>query len=339
MLSRVAESIFWMSRYIERAENVARFIDVNLHLSLDLGPDLERQWDPLIYTTGDQEFFHKRFGAATQENVIQFLTFDSENPNSVLSCLQTARENARTVREMVSSQMWEELNKFYLMVRCATPAQVLASPFDFFAQIKLGGYLLEGVTQSTMSHGEAWHFRRLGQYLERGDKTSRILDVKYYWLLPSTAEVGTPLDTIQWAALLKSTNALEMYRKQHGRITPAQVAEFLILERHFPRAVRFCLTAAEQSLLAITGGSIGYFQNPAEQRLGRLRSEFDYTHLDEIIGEGLHEFIDRFQSNLNAAGGAIHDTFFATRREAESRSGGPASQSQQQSSTTSSVAP
>ena len=317
MLSRVAESIFWMSRYVERAENVARFIDVNLHLSLDVGPDLERQWDPLIFTTGDQESFHKRFGQATQENVLQFLTFDGENPNSVLSCLRTARENARTVREMLSSQMWEELNKFFLMVRCATPDKVLASPFDFFGQIKQAGYLLEGVAESTMSRGEAWHFRRLGRFVERADKTSRILDVKYYWLLPNSSEVGTPLDTIQWAALLKSANALEMYRKHHGRITPAQVAEFLILDRHFPRAMHFCLMAAEQSLLAITGGTPGTFHNTAEQRLGRLRAELDYTHLDEIIAEGLHEFIDRFQTSLNGVGEAICETFFAAQPDGD----------------------
>ncbi len=317
MLSRVADSIYWMSRYIERAENVARYIDVNLHLALDIGPDFERQWDPLIFTTGDQEPFYKRFGQANQENVLHFLTFDEENPNSVLSCLRTARENARTVREMISSQMWEELNKFFLMVHSATPERVLASPFEFFSQIKSAGYVLEGVTESTMSHGEAWHFRRLGRFIERADKTSRILDVKYYWLLPTTAEVGTPLDTIQWAALLKSASALEMYRKQHGRITPAQVAEFLILDRDFPRAIHFCLLAAEDSLLAITGGTQGSFRNSAEQRLGRLRAELDYTHMDEIIAEGLHEFIDRFQSKLNGVGEGILETFFAARRDEE----------------------
>jgi len=317
MLSRVADSIYWMSRYVERAENVARFIDVNLNLALDVGPEMERHWDPLIYTTGDHEAFKERYPGGTQSNVIQFLTFDTENPNSILCCLRTARENARTVRDMISSPMWEEMNKFYLSVKTASQPQVLGSPFDFFGQIKLSAYTLDGVVQSTMSHGEAWHFHRMGQMIERADKTSRILDVKYYLLLPQVSDVGTQLDTNQWAALLKSASALEMYRKAHGRITPQQVAEFLLMDREFPRAVRFCVGQAEQSLLMITGGARGNFTNRAEQRLGRLRAELDYTNIEEIIAMGLHEFIDQFQEKLNQVGIAISDTFFASEPEAK----------------------
>lgn len=318
MLSRVADSIFWMSSYVERADNVARFIDVNLNLSLDLGPGLSHQWLPLVYTTGDQEDFHKRYATADQSNVIQFLTFDEENPNSILSCFRSARENARTIREMISSQMWEELNKCYLAVRSAkSNPDVLLSPGDFFNQIKRSAYLLEGVTISTMSHGEAWHFSRLGKLVERADKTSRILDVKYFLLLPSVADVGTPLDTTQWAALLKSASALEMYRKKHGRIIPNRVAEYLILDPDFPRTIRFCVIRAEESLLAITSGTRGSFRNKAEQRLGRMRAELDYAHIDEIVEMGMHEFIDGLQSKLNEVGVAIFETFFATRSGSE----------------------
>ena len=311
MLSRVAESIYWMSRYVERADNVARFIDVNLYLSLDVGPEMANQWTPLVSTTGDQEVFLERYGQATKENVLQFLTFDEQNPNSIFSCLRAARENARTARDVISSAMWEELNKFYLLVRSADAPQVLESPFGFFEQIKLSSYVLEGVAEATMSRGEPWHFRRLGRLLERADKTSRILDVKYYLLLPSVADVGAALDSQQWAALLKSTNALEMYRKAHGRMSPAHVAEFLILNPDFPRAMRFCLTGAEQSLLLITGGATGAYRNRAEQRLGRLRAELDYAHVEEVISGGLHEFIDSFQNKLNQVGDAIFEVFFA----------------------------
>ena len=258
MLSRVADSIYWMSRYVERAENIARAIDVNYNLALDLGPEMGNHWSPLISTTGDHDTFYERHEVASERNVIWFLTFDDENPNSILSCLASARENARTVRDMISSQMWEELNKFYLMVRAASKDEsILASPFEFFGKVKLGGSLLEGVAESTMSRGEAWHFRRLAMSIERADKTSRILDVKYYLLLPSEADVGTPVDTNQWVALLKSVSALEMYRKRHGRTTPTQVAEFLILDRDFPRSMHFCLLRAEDSLLAITGSRPG----------------------------------------------------------------------------------
>jgi uncharacterized alpha-E superfamily protein len=312
VLSRVADSIFWMSRYIERAENVARFIDVNLNLSIDLGPGMGKQWAPLIFITGDEARFRERHGEFDQAKVIEFLTFDAQNPNSILSCLKQAREHARTVREMISSSMWEELNKFYLMVRsAAASAADLQTAFEFFERVKQASHLLAGITDATMSHNEAWHFGRMARFVERADKTSRILDVKYFLLLPTVADVGTPLDTIQWSALLKSASALEMYRKRHGRITPRQVADFLILDREFPRAMHFCLVKAEESLLAITGTPGGTFRTPAEQKLGRLRAELDYLHVDEIIAGGLHEFIDRFQIKLNQAGEAISATFFA----------------------------
>jgi uncharacterized alpha-E superfamily protein len=321
MLSRTADSIFWMSRYIERAENVARFIDVNMQLTMDLGTDgLRDQWAPLVVTTGDDAQFTELYGQPNQQKAMEFLTFDERNPNSILSCLQKARENARTVREMISSAMWEELNKFYLMVRSArTNPNIWDSAYEFFYEVKLRSHLLEGITVATMSHGEAWHFARMGRLLERADKTSRILDVKYYVLLPTVDEVGTPLDTVQWSALLESASALEMYRKRFGRIMPTQVADFLILDREFPRAIHFCLIKAEDSLLSITGVQKGHFRSTAEKRLGRLRSQLDYTQVGEIIEQGLHEFIDAFQVQLNLVGEAIHETFFALRPVGQSQ--------------------
>jgi uncharacterized alpha-E superfamily protein len=312
MLSRVADSIFWMSRYIERAENVARFIHVNLKLSIDLGPGTGGQWAPLVYTTGDQDNFKERHGEPDQRSVIDFLAFDAENPNSILSCLRGARENARTVREMISTQMWEELNKFFLNVRsAANNRHVLENPFDFFQQVILSSHLMDGITSATMSHNEAWHFAQVGRLLERADKTSRILDVKYFLLLPSVADVGTAVDTIQWSALLESASALEMYRKRFGRITPSDVADFLILDREFPRAMHFCLIEAEESLSAITGNRGGRIYTTAEQKLGRLRSELNYSRIDEIMHQGLHEFIDQYQIRLNEVGEAMHESFFA----------------------------
>jgi len=317
MLSRVADSIFWMSRYLERAENVARFIDVNLQLAMDVGPETGHpadQWAPLVVTTGDDKLFTELYGEPDRQKALEFLTFDERNPNSILSCLRQARENARTVREMISSSMWEELNKFFLMVRAAkTDPGILDTAYEFFNEVKLGSHLLEGITVATMSHGEAWHFSRMGRLLERADKTSRILDVKYYVLLPKVADVGTPLDTVQWSALLESASALEMYRKRFGRIVPHQVADFLILDREFPRAIHFCLIKAEESLLSITGGQRGHFRSMPEKRLGRLRSQLDYLQIGEIIDQGLHEFIDTFQVQLNNVGEAIHETFFSLR--------------------------
>lgn len=313
MLSRVADSIYWLNRYIERAENVGRFIDVNLHLMLDLPGDAAEQWEPLVNTTGDRAYFDESFDEYTRENVIQFLTFDPDYPNSILGCVHRARENARSVREVIASEMWEHVNRFYLMVRNAAfgDFDVMFEPHEFFTQVKMNGHLFSGITDATMAHGEAWHFGRLGRFLERADKTSRILDVKYFIILPDVSYVGTPYDNLQWAALLRSASGLEMYRKRHGRIDPNTVVDFLVRDAEFPRAIRYCVSRAEESLRAITGSPPGTFANRAEQLLGRLRAELDFTGIDEIIGEGLHEFLDGLQARLNDIGAAIHDAYFA----------------------------
>jgi len=314
MLSRVADSIYWLNRYIERAENVARFIDVNLQLMLDLPVGTTEQWAPLVDTTGDHVLFQERYGETTRENVVAFLTFDTDNPNSIYACLRAARENARSVREIISSEMWEQVNTFYLMVRDAVAQErVLAEPHAFFTEVKMASHLFVGITDVTMSHNAGWHFGRLGHLLERADKTSRILDVKYYLLLPQVTDVGTSVDDIQWSAVLKSASAFEMYRKRFGRMRPDQVADFLMLDREFPRAMHYCLVQAEESLHAISGSPMGAFQNLAEQRLGRLRSELDYAQIDEIIASGLHEFLDAFQGKLNDVDTAIFETFVALR--------------------------
>lgn len=312
MLSRVADSIYWMSRYVERAENVARFVEVNLKLMLDAPAGEGQQWEPLVNTTGDHAVFAKRYGAATQQNVIHFLTFDAENPNSILSCIRSARENARTVREVISSEMWLQLNTFYLMVtQAAENSSAHEEPHEFFTEVKNANHLFNGIAQATMTHGEPWHFFQLGRTLERADKTSRILDVKYFLLLRSVQDVGTPFDDIQWAAVLRSASAFEMYRKRHGRISPRGVVQFLLLDREFPRAVHFCLLAARDSLHAISGTPPGTFRHPAEKLLGLLCSELSFTDVDEIINAGLHEYLDNLQTRMNQVGAGIHDTFFA----------------------------
>lgn len=317
MLSRVADTIFWLSRYVERAENVARFVDVNLKLSLDSPAGTIQQWEPLVMTTGDLAVFNASYGEATAANVVQFLSFDGSYGNSILSCLQAARENARSIREAISSEMWEEINNFYLLVRDAA-AEAETKPIDldrFFAQVKTSSHLFKGVTDATMTRNEGWHFAQMGRYLERADKTSRILDVKYFILLPSLQDVGTPLDQIQWIALLKSASAYEMYRKRgRHRITPNEVVEFLLLDRDFPRAIQFCLLQALGSLNAITGSPAGTARHPVERLLGKLLAELGYITVEEIIEDGLHEFLDRLQSQINAIGLAMNETFFALRK-------------------------
>lgn len=314
MLSRVANSIYWLNRYIERAENVARFLDVNLNLLLDMPAGVEQQWDPLVATTGDIDFFKEHYGTATPEKVIQFLVFDRSYPNSILSCLQVARENARSVREVISSEMWERVNAFHLMVADARREGLSLSALnDLLTQVKESSHLFAGVMEATMSHNEAWNFGQVGRYIERADKTSRILDVKYFILLPSTDDVGTTVDELGWIALLRSASAYEMYRKssaQH-RITPGQVASFLILDPEFPRSIRFCLFEVERSLHQISGTPIGTWRNAAERTVGRVRAELEFVTISEIVSDGMHEFLDRLQSQLNAIDQDIFKTFFS----------------------------
>jgi len=340
MLSRVADSVYWMNRQIERAENVARAVETALDLALEGTISPGRLWTALVCTFGDDADFWARYGLADQANVISFLAFDSANPNSIASCLQAARENARTVRDRISTAMWQEINKAHLFIRAAAAAKSETDhPREFLDEVKRASQLICGVSDATMSHGEAWHFARLGRLIERADKTSRVLDVEHYFQ-PAAVQVArrasgalaygagpgnvgqasiqpdiADADAVQWSAVLDSASALEMYRKVHGAVSRRSVADFLIFDREFPRAMHFCLIKAEESLLAITGGSKGSYSNPAEQLLGRLRSHLDYGSIDEILGPepGLHGFIDMFQSRLNEASDAIYTTFFALR--------------------------
>jgi len=311
MLSRVANSVYWMCRYVERAENVARFLSVNLHLLLDLSSEEFSQWEPMIQVTGDHELFKKKFSENNKENVIQFMTFDKGYPNSILNCLKLARENARSIREVISSEMWEQLNRFYLDLKEAEDTSIaFDDPHKFFYSVKMAGHMFSGLLYSTMSHGEAWHFARMGLMLERADKTSRILDVKYFLLLPRIEYVGTPYDNIQWAAVLKSASALEMYRKRFHRITPRYVSNFLIFDDLFPRSIRYCVMKAEESMHRITGTPIGTVSTLAEKTIGRLKADLDYSDIEDVISMGMHEFLDDFQTKNNKVDDAIIKTFF-----------------------------
>jgi uncharacterized alpha-E superfamily protein len=309
-----------MARYIERAENVARYIGVNLNLQLDLPLDPAQQWQPLIDTSGDKEVFETRYGAATQARVIEFLAYDTENPSSIFSCLRSARENARSVRETISSEMWAQVNNMYLQIQSQRSMPEPERLLDVFRDIRMGCHTFQGVTDATMTHNEAWHFLRLGRKLERADKTSRILDVKYFMLLPSTKDVGTPYDDIHWAAVLKSVSGFEMYRKKYGRITPHDVVDFLVLDRDFPRAVHYCVCVANDSLHAITGTPMGGFQHRSEQLMGQLQAELAYASTDAVIGGGLHEYLDGLQDKMNLVDSTLREEFIARASRGQSQS-------------------
>jgi uncharacterized alpha-E superfamily protein len=312
LLSRVADSVYWMGRYIERAENVARFLDVNHNLMLDLPQGYQDQWQPIVDTTGDRAVFEERYGAATRAKVVQFLAFDSDYRSSICSCILAARENARSVRETISSEMWEQINSIYLLIAAESRKPDPTPLPSFCHQIRMACHLFHGITEVTMTHNEAWHFIRLGRNLERADKTSRILDVKYFILLPSVRDVGTPYDDVQWSAVLKSVSGFEMYRKRHGRISPDRIVEFLLLDHEFPRALRYCVGRADRSLHIITGTAADSFSCASEQRLGLLRSELDFARVDGILTGGLHEFCDSLQTKMNTIDECINSDFLVT---------------------------
>jgi uncharacterized alpha-E superfamily protein len=322
LLSRVAESVYWMGRYIERAENVARFLDVNHNLMLDLPHDYADQWQPIVDTTGDRDLFQERYGAATRENVVRFLAFDPEYANSIYSCVLAARENARSVRDTISSEMWQQINSLYLMITGESRNLAFSDLPGFCDQVRMGCHLIHGILHVTMSHNDAWQFIRLGCQLERADKTTRLLDVKYFILLPSISDVGTPYDDVQWTAVLKSVSGFEMYRKRYGRISPERIAEFLLLDREFPRALRFCISLADRSLHLVTGTPVGTYSCPSEQRIGLLRSELDFANVESVLAGGLHEFCDAVQTKMNTVDEYIASDFFARRKLASSAGAG-----------------
>lgn len=311
MLSRVADAIYWASRYVERAENMARFVNVNLDLMLEAPSSQRPSWEPLVLTTGDQDWFNEHYQTPTPESVTHFLSFDRRYPNSVVSAVSMARENARTVREVISREMWQELNDLFLMVKDASrnpgPVEEMA---DYFERVKMAGIHYAGVTDATLSHGEAWHFSRLGRLLERADKTSRILDVKYFVLLPSLQEVGSAIDQVGWTALLNSASALQMYRQTEHVIGPQEVARFLLLNEEFPRSIRYCVRHAQRSLHALTGTPIGTYRTEAERMLGQLVANLDYADIDQVMEFGLHEYLDQLQTTLNAVSGSAQERFF-----------------------------
>jgi uncharacterized alpha-E superfamily protein len=314
MLSRVADSLYWMSRYAERAENIARILDVNLQLLLDLpklGPAEQKTlWEPVLRSTGDHTDFFKLDKEANSDNVIDFLTLNAKNSNSIINCLTSARENARHVREQISLEMWEEINRTYLWIRGQTLKKIQRQgPYEFFSQVKNASHLFQGITDGTMTHGEDWDFIQVGKYLERADMTTRILDAndEIFVKRPAASQTG---GTLQWSAILRSCSSHDAYRKFYvAQVEPDKVVEFLILNEFFPRSIRFCAAELNSALRRISGCKDEHFTNLAEKLAGRLVAELNYSALEDIKTIGMHKYMDELQIKLNAIGEAIYQTY------------------------------
>lgn len=314
MLSRVAHSLYWMSRYIERAENMARLLEVNLQFIFDFqGYDTAKQnqhWESLILSSGDEELFEKLYDTADSRSVTEFLAFDLRNPNSILACVYSARENARMIRDQISLEMWETINELHIFLKSRSSAAVWQDgPNEFFAHIKRVSHLFQGLTASTYSRSEGWEFIEFGKFLERADKTTRILDVKYHILLPSATDVGGALDTAQWQAVLRSASALEAYRRYYVReILPWKAAEFLVFSDSFPRSLHFCAAQVDDYLRRILAETGARPRSAAARASRRLLADLQSLTITDILDQGLHEFLMEVQTTLSSIGDEVVQT-------------------------------
>ena len=307
MLSRTADHLFWMSRYIERAENLARLLDVTWQMSL-VPQSLEaanQNWNAVIALNSLEEEFAARYPAVNAENVLRFMVSDTGNQVSIHSCLRLARENAHAVRGTVTSEMWETMNATWLEAREKSFEQIFnAGIGEFFDWVKMRSSLSRGVTIGTLLQDEAFHFIRLGTLLERADNTARILDVKYHVLRPHGDEGAT--DFYQWGALLRSVSAFEVYRKVYRDvITPERVAELLILRMDMPRSLHFCMNGVLKNLDLIANRQSGETQRQA----GLLHAQLHYARVEEILEHGLHEWLTDFMDGIYLLGDGISKDF------------------------------
>jgi uncharacterized alpha-E superfamily protein len=315
MLSRVAHSLYWMSRYIERAENLARLLDVNLQLLLDFQDfndrTIKEHWGSIIAASGDEPLFRECHAQADSRSATDFFAFDLRNPNSIRSCVNAARENARMIRDQISLEMWETINELYLHLNDRSSEEVwVTGAAEFFQHIKRSAHLFQGLTTSTYFRSEGWEFIEFGRYLERADKTTRILDVKYHILLPHATDVGGAVDTAQWQAVLRSASALEAYRRFYVReILPWKVGEFLIFSESFPRSLNFCVAQVDDLLRRILGDTGNRPRTEAARVSKRLLADLQSLTITEVLQEhGLHEFLLEVQNALDRIGHEVVQT-------------------------------
>ena len=308
MLSRVADRIFWMSRQVERAENMARILGVTSNMALLGSKNLQEQnlVAPLAITDTEAAF-RERHERLTLPALIEFLALDEGNPSSIYSCLKWARENGHAVRWQITSEMWETLNTTWLEMRAMRRKEVTgARATQFLDWVKDRSHLFRGVTYGTILRGEAFNFARLGSFLERADNTARILDVKYHILLPSVKDVGGALDYYQWAALLRSVSSLETYRMLYrDQIYPIKVAQLLILEQRMPRSLAACFHQIIEALDRITGQN----DSAAKRLAHELQAGVTYADIEEIFQDGLHEYLSRCLTDINELGNRIQRAY------------------------------
>lgn len=313
MLSRIAESCFWLGRFMERAQGISISLQVQHSSSLEeSGYYNTKNYEPILNAVGQYNSFYSVYREASPENVIEYLVFNLNNPNSVLSCINKARENARGIRDIISKETWEIINVTYHEFQNYNIELVKKEgPDNFFHFIRNKGYLFDGVTEITMFRGTGFYFMSCGKFIERADQIARILDVKYQIPLRSVQDVGNPVDIYQWRTLLDSTGAYEAYIKQYStKIVPIQVADMLIFNMKLPRSLIFCMKHALESLLAVFPNRDKNFINKAEQKLGKMYYNLACSNIEEVFFFGLHEFLTNFINDLISIGEEMNRYYF-----------------------------
>ncbi len=309
MLSRSAEDLFWMARYVERAENTARVLDVSNRMALQASArgNEALQWRPALQIGPDPAAFDAAYSVSSQKNVITYMALDRDNSSSIWSCIKEARENARAERAAITTEMWESLNQTWLDIQDLDYAALETWGFrKFFDWIKDRSQLFRGVILGTLLQDDGFHFIRLGASIERADNTARILDVKYHVLLPSPHDVGGAVDYYQWAALLRSVSAFSAYRQVYrDSITPTRVIELLILNSDLPRSLMACHNQIDETLERL----VGTRKLECRRLAGELNAMLRFGRIDTLIAGGLHEFLEDFILRNNHLGGQIQRDF------------------------------
>lgn len=313
MLSRMADSLYWMSRFLERVDNTARLLDINVlyMLEADEGTNKSVQWEPTLKIVSCNQLFEQTYGEgkASGSQVLRFMTQEKKNPGSLINSLRLARENARVARDRITNEMWEAINEFWLHTN-----RQLKAPFvpwgaaEFYKNIRQQVARFQGLTHNTMMRGEAYGFTRLGTLLERADMTTRILNVKYHLLLPDTSMVGSPLDYYQWGALLKSLSGFESYRRlYHNGIRPIDVTEFVVLDPYFPRSLKF---QVDQMGLALSQIVSDINECHVCDAMNALHQHLQESTPETILENGLHEYLQGFLGLLSDLNSALQSDFF-----------------------------
>ncbi|MCA1859536.1 MULTISPECIES: alpha-E domain-containing protein [Janthinobacterium] len=308
MLSRTADHLFWMARYTERAENTARMLDVNMQTSMlpQSEQDAEQGWRATLGISELQSAYDHKYGRFHTRDVLDFMVRDPNNPSSILACLTGARENARAVRGTLTTEVWEIQNATWLDMQKRLKSNLLETdPSQFFEWVKYRSHLSRGVTLGTMLKDEAIHFIRLGTFLERADNTARILDVKFHGARDTSKDI-TQRDFYYWAALLRSVSGFEIYRKVYRDvITPARVAELLMLRGDMPRSLLACMDDVVENLKHIRND----VSADTERFAGKLHAELKFGHIDDIMKAGLHLTLTEFLENINDLGNRVSRDF------------------------------